>query len=1073
MGQFEYQAARDCLEQLVRAHPEDLDLQVDLAIATLNRQQEGDEPAALSMAAAVLAKQPDHLRARYVSGLLLLHSGQLAEASLDFSRVAEADPEDAYAAYHLALTLAQLSRFEQALPWYRRAIAADPYLRSGYYGAFQTLRQLRLADEAREMLEIYQKLATNPRARQAEFKYTRMGPKAEVRRLDSGPAKPASPPSGPVFAEAQTLLAAPSQSSADEVAAARASLSAADIDADGRLDLFATGVSPAKGSPNAVLLQAEKGAFELQAGHPLAAIAGVNAALWGDIDNDGLLDAYLCRKGPNQLWRQTEPGKWQDITAETATGNGGLDTVDGALFDADHDGDLDIFLVNRDGPDELLNNNRNGSFTPLAAERGLAGPGAGSRQVLITDLDMDRDADLIVIRDQPPHEVYRNDLLWSYGPAPGFDALREAPIAALLAEDMDADGRPELYALGPDGQAARWSAAADGTWRPTPLQADRPLSVGKHADSSPSIAMALVDVDGDGRSELIASTQAGWAAYRFEGDRLKTLQSAKSQGLRHAIPFQADALAGPSLVAIRGDRGLDVWRPGPGRLGFLSLAFSGMEEQGKSMRSNASGIGTRVGVRVGSRWGVQESFRSYSGPGQSLQPTVVGLGGAKRADYIAIDWSDGVFQSELDLEQGRVHRITETQRQLSSCPVLFVWDGNGYRFVSDFLGVGGVGYAVGPGEYAEPRPWENFQLPEGLAAPRDGRYRLKLMEPMEEAAYLDAVRLVAYDLPPGWQMVLDERMSISGPEPTGRPRYFREIRTPVSVVDQDGVDVTADLLQADLRAAPPGPLDERFIGRLRGSHELVLSLEQPIDQGLGEAMLVIDGWVEYPYSQTMFAAWQAGATYQAPSIDAWSESAGWQPLLEEFGYPAGMPRRLSVPLSGLPQGTTRLRIRTNMEVYWDRIVLAYEETPIEPVRRRELSLAKARLDVTGFPLRITAAQRIPQYDYRRRSPLWDTRHQSGFYTEIGPVEPLVSSIDDALAIIGPGEEIHLEFAAPDALPDPGWTRVLVMETNGWAKDMDLFTQYGDTLEPLPSSGKPVEQRDLLHASYNTRYRAGR
>ena len=94
----------------------------------------------------------------------------------------------------------------------------------------------------------------------------------------------------------------------------------------------------------------------------------------------------------------------------------------------------------------------------------------------------------------------------------------------------------------------------------------------------------------------------------------------------------------------------------------------------------------------------------------------------------------------------------------------------------------------------------------------------------------------------------------------------------------------------------------------------------------------------------------------------------------------------------------------------------------------------------------------------------------GYYTAFGPVGELLASADDAVAIIGPGEEVYLEFAAELPVLPSGWKRRLVLETNGWAKDMDLYTADGATVEPLPVSGKPTARRDALNGQYNTRYR---
>ena len=126
--------------------------------------------------------------------------------------------------------------------------------------------------------------------------------------------------------------------------------------------------------------------------------------------------------------------------------------------------------------------------------------------------------------------------------------------------------------------------------------------------------------------------------------------------------------------------------------------------------------------------------------GQSLVPLSVGLGGSPRADFVALQWSDGVSQTEIDLAAERLHEIAETQRQLASCPVVFAWNGETYGFVADVLGVGGLGFFDAPGRYAPPRPFESFLLDAAALSPHEGRYRLKLAEPMEENAYLDSAR---------------------------------------------------------------------------------------------------------------------------------------------------------------------------------------------------------------------------------------------------------------------------------------------------------------------------------------------
>jgi len=179
-----------------------------------------------------------------------------------------------------------------------------------------------------------------------------------------------------------------------------------------------------------------------------------------------------------------------------------------------------------------------------------------------------------------------------------------------------------------------------------------------------------------------------------------------------------------------------------------------------------------------------------------------------------------------------------------------------------------------------------------------------------------------------------------------------------------------------------------------------------------------------------------------------------------------------VPLENLPPGTTAIRLRTNLEIYWDRLRVVRAE-PCPDARRWPLKLVLARMSECGFINRQFGNQFRPFFEYadRERRP-W-IPDPDGLYTRLGPVEELVENADDALAIFGPGEEVHVEFTAPAERPADGWTRRLVLETVGWCKDMDLFTGDGSTVEPLPTTGKPADLRDRLHRRYNTRYQDGR
>ena len=1037
MGRYDYQAAEAQFRAAVDASPNRLDLRVNLAIAVLNRQNEGDDQLALDMLAGVLDIEPNHPRALYTSAILRFHLGEIAAARELFARVAELDPRDAYAAYYLGLTHLQLGDNATAADWLLQSAELDPYLLSAYYTGSQALRRAGRDAQADRMLDSYLRLRPNPAARVAEIAYRKMGSKAEAVAVTSQAAPPPIPVEGPLFAAPRSL---------DMSVPEGTTMTTVDLNDDGVQDIVLGGNMPV-----APLAGNAADGFSPLHENPIAAGDGPATFLWGDVDDDGLVDAVLCTSTGTRILSQANAA-WTParvLGEEPCTA--------GALADADHDGDLDVLVVGPRG-NELHSNNGDGTFRRLAAERGMAGNGA-ARQVLFADLDADHDLDIVIVNRAPPHEIWQNDRTWRYAAMGGLDDLKNAELAAVAIADTDADGHREIFAVADSGALLRWHRdGADWIRR----------ELNQVPESSAWAELDVADFNGDGRPELLRALRDGFTV--IDPDTGASLFEQPVAGLSSAIAITQSPIGGPAVVVAHRS-GITTWPPGPGRHGYLSLTPTGRSE-GAQMRSNASGLGTHLRVRVGGRWSVMDRLDHHSGPGQSLQPVSVGLGGHGQADFVELRWPDGVSQTELELARGEHHVVAEIQRQLASCPVLFAWNGHAIEFVSDVLGVAGLGFFDAPGRYARPRPVESFLLDARSLAPRDDRYVLKLGEPMEENVYLDAARLTIYDLAPGWDMVLDERLAVGSATPTGRPIPFRRDSVAMRVTDNAGRDVTELAARRDHRAPPPGDTHTRFIGLLANDHTLTFEFAEPLDPT--GAVLVADGWVEYPYSQTVFAAWQTGLRYRPPTLEGRTRDGEWRILAAEFGYPAGMPRTMALPLPDLPPGIVALRLSSNMEIYWDRVRVVWEE-PLRGIAKATLAPIEARVARAGFAYRTTGPQRHPHYDYANRSTYWDAKAPAGLYTAYGDAGELARDVDGAVAIISSGEEIHLEFEArPD--PAPGHGRLYRITFHGWAKDMDMYTLDGGTVEPLPvldgAEPEQLAKRDRLHARYNVRFREG-
>ncbi|MCH2140022.1 MAG: FG-GAP-like repeat-containing protein, partial [Phycisphaerales bacterium] len=568
MGAFNYQGAMDVLQPLAQAYPDWLDVQIDLSIAQLNRQSNGDDAAALDRLDRVLQIDPSDLRADYTAGILRLHAGQIDAAAEHFARVSAADPGDAYAAYHLGQARVQQGKIDEAIPLFAKAIEADPYLRSALYAGAQASRRMGMIEQAEIWLADFQRLEHNPRASLAEIKYTRMGPKAEVRALQAnGGASQLPVPTGQIFEAAKARRIPSSDSHKGKhlsVGMQAPERSMVAIGSDQGLSLY---TRTPDGTMEGITLSDRMGSVE-----------DVTASMWGDVNADGHLDLVLCRVGGSQLWLGESSDRFARSTAFVPNSQGAA--VDGALFDADHDGDLDVLLISGDDtPSELMNNNGDGTWSSIVDEvSGFPANTTNARRIVVADFDGDLDTDVIIIRETAPHDVYLNDRLWNWTtPSTGWESLQSATITGAVAADFDADGTMDLITTDGAFNLTAWHSEASG-WR-SRLIADRSdgmpvLSEGMTAEKSlaSDSMFAVADLTGDGDFEILAET--GWTS---SSKPVLKLINKDGLTLEHIVGspqwtlVQGPIGKGPAYLGVEEDGEILEIPPGDGRWAFVDV----------------------------------------------------------------------------------------------------------------------------------------------------------------------------------------------------------------------------------------------------------------------------------------------------------------------------------------------------------------------------------------------------------------------------------------------------------------------------------------------------------------------
>jgi Tfp pilus assembly protein PilF len=781
-------------------------------------------------------------------------------------------------------------------------------------------------------------------------------------------------------------------------------------------------------------LRLENGAALDFPGGKAAVMPSREGVLQIDFNYDFKTDFVLAGAGGVRFYRQENATTFVDETAHTKLAASVLNgRYTGAwAADVEADGDLDVVLGTADSDPVVLRNNGDGTFVPIPLFAGAK----GLRQFAWADLDGDGVPDALLLDAAGHVHLFRNARQGVFREAT-LPSL--APVKAIAVADLDGDGLLDVLVVMADGALVRLATArGKADWQKTEVAHVSPAQLDR---LSGEVRMHVADLDNNGALDVIVAP--------VDNERGTAVWLGNESGALVPVENMAPALRVFDVADLEGK----------GRLDLLGLTSGGKVvravNQGSrnyhwqvvrpraaqafgDQRINPFGVGGEVEVRTGAL--LQKQL--ITGPQVHF-----GLGEYTAADIVRVVWPNGAVRAEFEVKADQA--VVTEQRLKGSCPFLFAWDGTRMRFVKDAVPWGSaIGLRIntlGSAQIAATEEW--YRIGRDQLVARDGYYDLRFTAELWEVYYYDQLALTTVDHSEGTEIFVDERFVI----PPAK-LAITAVATPQPVaraLDDTGADVTELVRKVDGKAVASFGRGQ-YQGVTR-DHFIEIDLGDAVQTG-GPLYLIGHGSI-YPTDSSINVAMTQGQRWRAQSLrlEVPDGRGGWRVANANLGFPAGRKKTVLIDLTGLFAAGMphRVRLRTNLEIYWDAFEWAAGK-PDTRLRTQRLAPAFADLHYRGYSVIERADAGSPEVpDYQRiagTKQRW--RDLTGYYTRFGDVRELLQDVDDRYVIMNSGDEMSLRFAAPPA-PAAGWVRDFVIMGDGWIKDGDYNSTFSQTVEPLP------------------------
>jgi Flp pilus assembly protein TadD len=779
----------------------------------------------------------------------------------------------------------------------------------------------------------------------------------------------------------------------------------------------------------------------------------INGILPVDFSYDFKTDLVLAGAGGLRFMRQDSPTAFTDVTNQTKLAPATLSHHYFGAWAADieADGDLDIVLASTYEQPLVLRNNGDGSFTEIKPFAGVS----GSRGFAWADLDADGDPDAAIIDDTYAVHVFSNERQGQFTER-AIPANLNQFASAINVMDVNNDGVLDLLLATNDGKISSLSDKDQGAgWIQTEI-AKRPEPIAD--ELAGALKFAVADLDNNGGLDLVLIAP-GFAFNRVTEKCAVPCKPGVYVWLgdgKGKFTFLPDATWQERVFDVA-----DV--NGDGRLDLLGLSLDGKPREAINQGTKNYHwqiVRPRATKAVGDQrinpFGVGGEMEIRSGLLVQKQPITgpllhFGLGEQTSADVIRVVWPNGTVRADFEVKADQ--EVVTEQRLKGSCPFLFAYNGKQMEFVKDAVpwssAIGLRINTLGTARVEATEEW--YKIGRDQLVPHDGYYDLRITAELWETYYYDHLSLMVVDHPENTDIFVDERFVI--PAAKLEVTTVSAPRKIMRAIDERGQDVT-NLVNA---------LDGNYLGTFeRGKYqgvardhyvELDLGAEAPSS---GPLWLIANGWM-HPTDSSINVAISQGQEEQAKplSLEIPDGRGGWQVVRANMGFPAGRKKICLFDLTdvfkpGIPR---RLRLRSNLEIYWDSLEWAVGLTQAE-LKITRLNPEVADLHYRGYSVinqKDDSSPEVPDYNRLSSSKqIW--RDLIGYYTRFGDVRELLLQADDRYVIMNAGDEMTFRFAEQPA-PPRGWVRDYVIVGDGWIKDGDYNSTFSKTVLPLPYHAK--------------------